>query len=59
VKLGRLELIVTLALALVAAPLAADAQPAAKGYRIGLARELLADLPFDVAPLGGNRPLDS
>ena len=35
-KLGRLELIATLALALVTAPLMADAQPAAKVYRIGL-----------------------
>jgi ABC-type uncharacterized transport system substrate-binding protein len=34
VKLSRLELIVTLALALVTAPLTADAQPAAKVYRI-------------------------
>jgi putative ABC transport system substrate-binding protein len=36
VKLSRLELIVTLVLALVTAPLTADAQPAAKVYRIGL-----------------------
>jgi putative ABC transport system substrate-binding protein len=36
VKLSWLELIVTLALAVVTAPLAADAQPAAKVYRIGL-----------------------
>jgi len=36
VKLSRLELIVTLALALGTAPLTADAQPAAKIYRIGL-----------------------
>jgi putative ABC transport system substrate-binding protein len=36
VKLSRLEIVVTLALALVTAPLAADAQPAAKVYRIGL-----------------------
>ena len=41
-KLGRLELIVSLALALFIAPLAVDAQPAAKVYRIGL--------------LGGNSP---
>src|SRR5437899_12397135 len=36
VKLSRLELIATLTLALVAVPLAADAQPAAKIYRVGL-----------------------
>jgi len=36
VKLSRLELIATLTLALVAVPLAADAQPAAKVHRVGL-----------------------
>ena len=34
-KLNRFGLIVTLALGLLAAPLAAEAQPAAKGPRIG------------------------
>jgi len=45
VKLSRLELIVTLALALVTAPLTADAQPAAKVYRIGLLGSLPPTAP--------------
>ena len=44
-KLSRLELIVTLALALVTAPLTADAQPAAKVYRIGLLGSLPPTAP--------------
>ncbi len=44
-KLSRLELIVTLAIALVTAPLAADAQPAAKVYRIGLLGSLPPTAP--------------
>jgi putative ABC transport system substrate-binding protein len=45
VKLSRRELIVTLALALVTAPLTADAQPAAKVYRIGLLGSLPPTAP--------------